>query len=111
MAAGTTGARMSSNSDSSIDVTDPFARRLLAKYLERREADLEKLRSALSQNDYSRIERTGHNLFGSGAAYGLAPISELGADLEQAAKDRDSARIATVVDSLEAFVRRVSISA
>lgn len=102
---------MSIDSDRSIEVSDPFARRLLAKYLERRRADLAQLRSALSQNDFSRIERTGHNLFGSGAAYGLAPISDLGADLEQAAKDKDSARISALVDALERFVRRVTVTA
>lgn len=102
---------MSIESDRSIEVSDPFARRLLAKYLERRKADLADLRSALSQNDFSRIERTGHNLFGSGAAYGLAPISEIGADLEQAAKDKDSARVTTIVDALERFVRRLTVTA
>ena len=101
---------MTSKSDTPIEVTDPFARRLLAKYLARRRDDLALLRSALSQNDFASIERTGHNLFGSGAAYGLEPISDLGADLEQAAKTKNSARIAHVVDALEAFVNQVTVT-
>ena len=101
---------MTSQSDNSIEIADPFARRLLAKYLERRKQDLVTLRAAVSQNDYALIERTGHNLFGSGAAYGLQPVSNLGADLEQAAQQKDSARITSIVDALEAFVRQVTVS-
>ena len=101
---------MMSNSDSSIEIADPFARRLLAKYLERRKEDLTLLRNALSQNDFASIERTGHNLFGSGGAYGLEAISELGADLEIAAQSKDSARISSIVDALEAFVDDVTVA-
>jgi HPt (histidine-containing phosphotransfer) domain-containing protein len=100
---------MTNNSESSIEVADPFARRLLAKYLERRREDLVRLRNALSQNDFASIERTGHNLFGSGGAYGLEPISDLGADLEQAAQSKDSKRISYIVDALEAFVEQVTV--
>jgi len=101
---------MTKNSESSIEVADPFARRLLAKYLERRKRDLVLLRSALSQNDFASIERTGHNLLGSGGAYGLEPISNLGADLEQAAQTKDSKRISCIVDALEAFVDQVTVA-
>lgn len=100
---------MTRKSDNSIEVADPFARRLLARYLERRKDDLATLRAALSQNDFSNIERTGHNLFGSGGAYGLEPISDLGADLELAAQSKDRKRIASIVDALEAFVEQVTV--
>ncbi len=101
---------MTNKPDNSFEVTDPFARRLLARYIERRRDDLVKLREALSQNDFASIERTGHNLFGSGGAYGLQEISDLGADLENAAKDRDSARLGFVVDALEAYVRQITVT-
>lgn len=102
---------MTSQSGNPIEVTDPFARRLLARYLERRREDLIRLRSALSRDDFASIERTGHNLFGSGAAYGLQEISDLGADLEKAAQGKDSARIDCIVDALEAYVQQVTVSA
>lgn len=101
---------MSSTNENSIRITDPFARRLLNKYLERRQNDLSRLRGALSDKDFDVIERTGHNLFGSGAAYGLEPVSELGARLEKAAQKRDETEISQLVDALEQFVSQVTIS-
>ena len=96
--------------DQKIDIEDPFARRLLTQYLERRRADLARLRDALAQSDYASIELTGHNLSGSGAAYGLDRVSRLGADLELAARSRQAKRIRDVLDQLESFVTSVSIT-
>ena len=101
---------MNQNSDRPIDVADPFARRLLAQYLERRKSDLTRLRTALAEQDFASIELTGHNLYGSGAAYGLEAISALGARLEQAARAQQEERIGDVVDELERFVTGVTIA-
>ena len=101
---------MSQDSETPIEIADPFARRLLSQYLERRKADLGRLRAALAAADFSSIERTGHNLFGSGAAYGLDEISTLGARLEKAAKAAEADSIAGVLDDLEQFVNTVTIA-
>lgn len=100
---------MNQDSQSPIEVADPFARRLLTQYLERRRSDLTRLRSALTARDFAVIELTGHNLFGSGATYGLEEVSNLGAKLEQAAKSEQADRISDLVDELERFVARVTI--
>ena len=96
--------------DQKIDIADPFARRLLTQYLDRRRADLARLRDALEASDFGSIEISGHNLSGSGAAYGLEPISLLGADLEQAAQSRQVDRIREVLDQLERFVAGVTVA-
>ena len=101
---------MSQDSETPIEIADPFARRLLSQYLERRKTDLSRLRAALAAADFSSIERTGHNLFGSGAAYGLDEISALGARLEKAARSAQSDSIAGVLDDLERFVNNVTIA-
>ena len=96
--------------DHRIEIADPFARRLLSQYLERRKADLAQLRAHLAVANYSSIELTGHNLSGSGAAYGLDQVSRLGADLENAARSADSDRIGQIVDQLEDFIAGVTIA-
>ncbi len=101
---------MNQDSDIPIEIADPFARRLLSQYLERRKTDLGRLREALAAADFSSIERTGHNLFGSGAAYGLDEISTLGARLETAAKAAQADNVAHVLDDLEQFVNNVTIA-
>lgn len=95
--------------DYRVNVSDPFAKRLMVQYLGRRKADLKILRAALADEDFDDIRKKGHNLFGSGSAYGLDRISELGAHLESAAKKRDGEHIGELIDTLEAFIRDVRV--
>ena len=81
----------------------------MARYLERRKSDIRDLRRALDEAEFESIRTTGHNLFGSGAAYGLDMISTLGRGIEEAAEACDSARIGELIGDLERFVRDVRI--
>ena len=94
---------------SNIKIVDPFAKRLMSRYLRNREADIQALRSALDSGNFQFISTTGHNLFGSGGAYGLTRISELGADLQSAAERHEVKQISELIDSLEVFVRTVRV--
>ncbi len=96
-------------SDQPIEITDPFARRLLAQYLERRAADVAMLRKAVASGDFEAVARSGHNLYGSGGAYGLDEISRLGADLERAGIAGAAERAREIINDLEAFIRRVTL--
>lgn len=92
-----------------VKIVDPCVKRLIVRYFRNREADIQALRSALASGDFERISRTGHNLFGSGGAYGLTRISELGADLQSAAERHQVKRIGELIDSLEAFIDNVCL--
>lgn len=81
----------------------------MARYLERRERDVEILRDALSGLDFDTIRLTGHNLSGSGAAYGLDEISRLGRQIEDAANHRDTESIRRHLTTLAEFVRTVRL--
>ena len=93
-----------------IEVDDPFARKLLARYVERRVADLQTLRAAAAADDYDAIRITGHNMYGSGEAYGLQKISTIGAGLEQAATAREPERTAQLIDELEKYIASLAIT-
>ena len=101
---------MKNNSDNSIEIADPFARRLMAQYLERRRADLTDLRKALADGDFAAIAVAGHNMYGSGAAYGLERVSEIGADLERAADTQAADRIGPLLDRLEQVVNEIRVA-
>lgn len=89
---------------------DEAGHRLLSVYLSRRRRELVQLKTAARANDYTEIRRIGHNLAGSGAAYGLNRVSTIGAQLELAA-DRGSARgVAESVAELERFLATVTIA-
>lgn len=101
---------MANETDKPIDVADPFARRLMVQYLARREADVSRLRVALGEGRFEDIKIAGHNMSGTGSAYGLDRVSAIGAGIERAAKSDDGPAIERLLADLEAFVRQVRIT-
>jgi CheY-like chemotaxis protein len=63
--------------------------KLVPDYLRRKRSDLDLLWKAVEAADYCTICTFGHQLKGSGAAYGLDRFSEIGCALERAAKTSD----------------------
>ncbi|MGI9236656.1 MAG: Hpt domain-containing protein [Woeseiaceae bacterium] len=92
-----------------IEITDPFARRLIGKYLDNRRDDIDKLTNALAASDFETIRVTGHNLYGSGAAYGLDDISWIGASIENAADQQDVPKIELSIGELKAFLQKLKV--
>lgn len=101
---------MTERAEFQVNIEDPFARRLIVRYLDHRKSDIESLRQALGDGDYASIRDKGHNLFGSGSAYGLDRVSELGAMLEKAAKKENAGLIAEIIDALESYVDNVTVA-
>lgn len=100
---------MSREERKTMEINDPFARKLVGDYLENRRADIAKLTQALLDSDFESIRVTGHNLFGSGAAYGFEAISEMGAGIESAAEARDVSGIERRIADLQALLRQVKV--
>jgi len=101
---------MVNEEETAIPIADPFARRLMAQYLERRERDLKSLSSSLAEADFEAIALTAHKLYGSGAAYGLEEVTRLGGDLENAARSRESSEIAALLEELRRFLQRLKFT-
>lgn len=101
---------MTNDTEKPIDVKDPFARRLIIQYVTRRRDESKSLRTALASGHFDKIRVTGHNLSGSGSAYGLERVSELGAALESAAIGRDGVEIARLIDELDGFVSNLRLT-
>lgn len=98
---------MAGRQDKPIEIADPFARKLVGKYLENRKDDIKKLSSALDSGDYETMRVTGHNLYGSGAAYGLDDISWIGAGIESAAQSADKEKLERLIGELRDFLARM----
>lgn len=101
---------MITDGETPIEVADPFARRLMAQYLDRRGRDFELLSAALADSDFGKIELIGHKLFGSGSAYGLHEVTRLGGELENAAQAENSARIVALIKEFETYVHQLKLS-
>jgi CheY-like chemotaxis protein len=80
---------------------------LRAGYLERRRASLGSLQHALKIGDFAGVREAGHNLKGTGAAYGFAEITEIGRALEAAAKDEDAISIEFLLEQIDSYISTV----
>jgi len=88
---------------------EPELEDIVPIFLERRRQEVTRLREQLDQNDYEAIALAGHSMKGTGGGYGFAAISEMGARLERAGKDRDDAAVASVVAELADYLERVEL--
>jgi len=78
-------------------------------YLEKRRADVAKLRVALDRGDYGAIRTLGHQMAGTGGGYGFQPITEIGNMLEEAALASDTARIQAGIEDLDHYLGAVQV--
>ena len=101
---------MSDNSRMAGDPIDPFARQLKGRYLDRRRSDVQTLARALAEGDFEAIQISGHNMFGSGAAYGFGEITAIGERLERAAEARQADVIRKLIADLEDFIHELNIA-
>lgn len=88
---------------------DPLLQPLIPDYLNNRRLDLQRLADALARRDFAALRKTGHDMAGSGGAYGLPPISDLGRRIEDAAVAGDAAAVAAARDDLRVFLDTVKL--
>ena len=86
---------------------DPILEPLIPKFLENRQQDILDLKAAVSTSDYEAIKIIGHNLRGSGKGYGFAPITEMGATLEEAVQAQDIATIESTINELASYLESI----
>ncbi|MEM7027439.1 MAG: Hpt domain-containing protein [Pseudomonadota bacterium] len=83
---------------------------LIPGFLKNRNVDVEKLKQAHEANDYETIRSIAHSLKGVGGGYGFMRMSELGAEIETAAKNKQLDSVKSGVDELESYLTRVDIT-
>lgn len=88
---------------------DPDLEALIPGFLDNRRKDLLSLRDALLRGDIQSLQSTGHSLKGVGGGYGFNGLSELGAEIEKAAKAGEIGGIGPVVDRLGDYLDRVEV--
>lgn len=81
----------------------------MSRYLKRRQQDLQTLERALGESDFAALSLAGHNLSGSGSAYGLDEVSRLGRCIEKAADRQDGPAVRRHLDELAEFVRLIRL--
>ena len=78
-------------------------------YVEHRRGDVNSVLAALEQGNYDRIRVLGHNMKGTGAAFGLYDITDIGGSIERAAEDHGPEEVRRLVARLRDYVDCVEI--
>ncbi|MGI9103690.1 MAG: ATP-binding protein [Terriglobales bacterium] len=82
---------------------------IVPQYLHNLRESLVALKDALAQSNYAVAQTIGHNMKGTGAAYGFSEVTAIGAVIEQAAKDRKPDVIQERATALAAYLSSVNV--
>ena len=88
---------------------DPELASLIPGFLANRRNDVALLSAAVEHGDFETARILGHSMKGSGGGYGFDGITDIGGDIETAAKQGDSAVIRAHVAALSLYLARVEI--
>ena len=89
---------------------DPDIADLIPGFLENRRKDITAMQAALEQGDFETVRVLGHSMKGAGGGYGFDAITDIGAALEQAAKDRNRESIGKSLRDLSSYLDRVEVA-
>jgi signal transduction histidine kinase/DNA-binding response OmpR family regulator len=96
-------------SDVRIDVPE-FLRELAPEFLRRQRYGLLAVASALKSGEFDAIQSFAHNMKGCGKSFGFPRLTDLGRDMERAAKDRDAGSLRRQVEELREYLTEVDIA-
>lgn len=88
---------------------DPDLEELIPGFLENRQKDITSIRTAIGAGDFETIQTLGHNMKGTGAAYGFDDLTDIGAKLEIAGKEKDKDAAQEWFDKLVSYLGQVDV--
>ncbi len=91
-------------------VIDTDLKDLILGYLENRRKDIQEILLSLQSGNYEKIRIIGHSMKGSGSGYGFEKITEIGRNLEDAAKSQEETKIREQITQLVFYLDNLEIS-
>ncbi|MBI4825762.1 MAG: response regulator [Nitrospirae bacterium] len=88
---------------------DPDLQDLIPDFMNSMKKEVEKIGAMLSKNDLNEIQRIGHSLKGTGGSYGFNEITDIGKEMEEAAKNSDKEAIIKLNSRLDNYLSTVKI--
>lgn len=78
------------------------------RYIERRQKDIEALRSALRTQALEEFERIGHQLKGNASSFGYTDLEKVAIQMELAGENRDMVEASRQLSLFEKWFEKVS---
>jgi HPt (histidine-containing phosphotransfer) domain-containing protein len=83
---------------------------LIPTYLANRNKELASLHAALGAADFEQLRQLGHRMRGVGSSYGFERVSSLGKAIEDGARSRDKAALATHIAAYGEYLSKLEIA-
>ena len=96
-------------SDEIVVYIDSDLEDLTPGFLENRQNDTVVIDRLLQSGDLAEIQRLGHSMKGSGGGYGFDEITDIGAKIEEAAKESDREEILRQNERLSQYLQNVKV--
>lgn len=94
-------------SPSEVIHIDQSIKDLIPGYLEHRKYDIQKMRDALKESDFSTIESIAHKIKGSGESYGFKKIGQIGEQIEKSAQEKSCEKIERFLENFESYLDNI----
>ncbi len=95
--------------DSVIVHVNALLEDLIPEFLEQQKDDVKSMIAAYGQGDYETIQSLGHDMKGTGSAYGFDAISDIGARLEQSAREQNPEEVRQLLGALSNYLELVEV--
>ena len=82
---------------------------LASEYLKSSRKKAAEIVVAIGSEDFDAIRTEGHNMKGTGAAYGFSRLTQLGGSIEQSAVEKDARAVRTAVHDLIAYLDHIAL--
>ena len=89
---------------------EPELRELVPGFLTSRRRDLEALGRAIDQGDLAAVHNVGQNIRSFSRVLGIEQLTELGEEIQLAADEKSTRRIASLQAQLADYLARVEVS-
>lgn len=85
-------------------------RQFVMDYLDRCRASLLALQKAVAAPAFEETRVFGHRIKGSGGGYGIPRLTEIGARIEQASRNRDAGEVQRQMAALGEYLNQVEVA-
>lgn len=97
------------SNDKIVITVDADLEDLIPGFLENRARELETLRAAIRDGNFQSLQSIGHSMKGVGGGYGFDGITDIGRDLESAAKVQDLEGINALIEKYGDYLERIEV--
>ena len=96
-------------SDEIVVHLDPIIRDIVGDFLRHRRENVTSILDALEAADYEVVEHIGHDIEGTGGAFGFTGMARIGRSLREAARESSPGEVKRLAEELVSYLERLRI--